>query len=689
MDTKLKNRHRLGVFVIAMTIFLVTILTVTNYSRWYWQSEESEEDVRHEQVTSQEFLENFFSATYVLYSYETYGQEQIQEFVQDDEDIYDNFAGMNPYLDYTILDENEEVLTSNEVAATSGVTVTEENMGSYTTALKIHFDKAGTPHVELRKGEFPEEQMRTLREIVNNRGSYQEIRYWGYDDETSEEVDVAVCTPVNRTYLLAMDEENQSEYLDEVLSYTSFGEKTTCENIAIWLLGMGCLIALAACAYPKIELFQTGEEAVFRAPVDVLLVGTIFLSEIVIYVSWNRVIWGQGKETVFDIVLWSAVYTVIYWLVGCLRPLRHMRLKQYLKERTFLATTGRTFLKKIKTKVKIFYQSLKQIDLTKKEDKTIKKIIIVNFVIVAFLCCTWVFGIVGLLIYSAVLYVFLRRYYYDLQKKYALLLKATNEIAEGNLDVEVKEDLGIFEPFKPEISKIQEGFKAAVEKEVKSQQMKTELVTNVSHDLKTPLTAIITYVNLLKEETDETIRKEYVEVLDRKSMRLKVLIEDLFEISKASSKNTTLQIAEVDVVNLFKQVKLETEEKFRDSNLEFRCHYPETPVIVPLDGQKTYRIFENLLVNVAKYAMPGTRVYVEIEEEKESVTVKIKNVSRQELSFDPNEITERFVRGDAARNTEGSGLGLAIAKSFTELQKGEFKIEIDGDLFKANVKFRT
>ena len=218
--------------------------------------------------------------------------------------------------------------------------------------------------------------------------------------------------------------------------------------------------------------------------------------------------------------------------------------------------------------------------------------------------------------------------------------------------------------------------------------MRTELVTNVSHDLKTPLTAIITYVNLLKEEKDEEKRKEYVEILDRKSLRLKVLIEDLFEISKASSQNVTLQIMDVDVANLFKQVKLELEKKFEEAGLLFRCGYPEEKLICRLDSQKTYRIFENLLINVSKYALTGTRVYVKIYAEEQNAVIQVMNVSAEEITVKASDLTERFVRGDASRNTEGSGLGLAIAKSFTELQKGTFEIQVEGDLFKAEVRFK-
>ena len=224
--------------------------------------------------------------------------------------------------------------------------------------------------------------------------------------------------------------------------------------------------------------------------------------------------------------------------------------------------------------------------------------------------------------------------------------------------------------------------------QVERERLKSTLLRSISHDLRTPLTAIITYVNLLKEEKDEKKRQDYIQVLERKSLRLKVLIEDLFEISKASSKNVTLDIMDIDVANLFKQVKLELEDKIQGAGLEFRCSYPEEKLIAPLDSQKTYRIFENLLVNIIKYSMPNTRVYIEIVQEGQEAVVKMKNISAAELNFDSEEITERFVRGDSARNTEGSGLGLAIVKSFTELQGGKLKITTEADLFKVELRFR-
>ena len=219
--------------------------------------------------------------------------------------------------------------------------------------------------------------------------------------------------------------------------------------------------------------------------------------------------------------------------------------------------------------------------------------------------------------------------------------------------------------------------------------MKSELITNVSHDLKTPLTAIITYINLLKEPgVTPQQREEYLNTLDKKAVRLKVLIEDLFEVSKATTNNVTLNYDKVDLCNLLRQCYLEYEDRIGAVDLTFKFTLPEEKVILTLDPQKTFRIFENLYTNIIKYALPSTRVYVVLQEEKENVVIEIKNISRMELHVAPEELTERFVRGDDSRNTEGSGLGLAIARSFTELQHGTLRISVDGDLFKVTLTFQ-
>ena len=220
--------------------------------------------------------------------------------------------------------------------------------------------------------------------------------------------------------------------------------------------------------------------------------------------------------------------------------------------------------------------------------------------------------------------------------------------------------------------------------------MKTELITNVSHDLKTPLTAITTYIDLLKEENiTEEQRKEYLGVLEKKSLRLKTLIEDLFEVSKANSRNVTVNLVDVDICNLLRQVYLEYEDRVEESNLIFRFRMPQEKVILKLDSQKTYRVFENLYINIIKYAMTGSRVYVNLEQEEKEVRIELKNMSATELHVEPDELTERFVRGDSARNTEGSGLGLAIAQSFVQVQGGRMEVSVDGDLFKVVLWFKA
>lgn len=378
------------------------------------------------------------------------------------------------------------------------------------------------------------------------------------------------------------------------------------------------------------------------------------------------------------------------WYFCCLEISDILRgFRKYLKTRC-LVYKGRD---KIFGTVKNYYGKLKaevlSIDLGKDMSKLLTKLLFINFCLLVIAClCSW-FGIFILIVYTLVLYYFLKKYIHKIQDQYGRLLQSANSIAQGNLNNTFTEDFGIFESYKEELYKIQDGLKNALEEEVKSQKMKTELITNVSHDLKTPLTAIITYIDLLKEEnTTQAQRKEYLDTLARKSLRLKILIEDLFEVSKATSGNVKLEPVCVDICHLMRQVYLEYEEKMRQAGLKVRFEMPEEKTILYLDPQKTYRIFENLYVNIIKYALPDTRVFIVAEQRRKGeeappgIHIELKNISAQEIFGNPQDLSERFVRGDASRNTEGSGLGLAIAKSFTELQGGRFKIETDADLFK-------
>lgn len=422
-----------------------------------------------------------------------------------------------------------------------------------------------------------------------------------------------------------------------------------------------------------------------------LTVSTGLILSMIVYVAsgraggafsdYLRINTGSGRALAMGANMAAlAFYAFCWWYVGiCARALPELCLGGYIRQRSLIYR----FFPFIKSKAIGVYDAMAHMDLTRNANRTIIKILVVNAIILALISTLWVGGFAIVIVYSLVLYFILRKYVSELQKRYRILLKAVDEIAAGNLNVSIPEDLGIFEPFREQVFKIQDGLQKAVDTEVKSQRMKVELVTNMSHDLKTPLTAIITYINLLKEKgiTQEQ-QKEYLDTLERKSLRLKSLIDDLFEFSKASSQNVTLNIMDLDIMNLVKQVAFEMSDKIGAAGLDVRMNLSEEKVILPLDSQKTYRIYENLFGNIAKYALPGTRVYVNGFRIGDTVIITLKNISAQEITVDSSELTERFVRGDASRNTEGSGLGLAIAKSFMELQGGELALEVDGDLFK-------
>lgn len=238
------------------------------------------------------------------------------------------------------------------------------------------------------------------------------------------------------------------------------------------------------------------------------------------------------------------------------------------------------------------------------------------------------------------------------------------------------------------INRIGDGLDSAVEKSLKDERMKTELITNVSHDLKTPLTSIINYIDLLKRlNLKDPEALKYLEILDSKAHRLKSLTEDVVEASKASTGNLSLEMTELNFVEMLYQVMGEFEERMENRHLTLMTHLPDSPAMIYADGRRMWRILENLFGNILKYAMENTRVYAEVLLEKDQVIFTLKNISAQPLNIPAEELTERFIRGDVARNTEGSGLGLSIAQSLTQLQGGTFKLYLDGDLFKVCLSF--
>lgn len=312
---------------------------------------------------------------------------------------------------------------------------------------------------------------------------------------------------------------------------------------------------------------------------------------------------------------------------------------------------------------------------------------ILAFVFMVILLIQW--DLIGVLLLVAMC-VLIFKYTFTRLTKLIKIKETVKQLYEGNTQIRLQEEEyeGILKELCIYINDIAGGFTNAIEKSLKSERMKTELITNVSHDIKTPLTSIINYVDLLKkEEMPNEKAKEYLEILDKKSQRLKRLTEDLVEASKVSSGNIKLTMERLDVKELVKQISGEFEDKLKEKKLELIVSMPEEETIIIADSRYLYRVMENMYSNIVKYALPDSRVYVDIMRKEKTIEIQLKNISKNKLNISADELMERFVRGESSRNTEGSGLGLSIAQSLTELQKGKFNIYLDGDLFKVTISF--
>jgi signal transduction histidine kinase len=600
-------------------------------------------------------------------------------------------------LDYYIVDKKTNTFYSNTEKKLSDLILNEDNKevlndldNYYGYYMVIDYNEYGEISINKIKG--------ASENVISTFLDFQ------WKNLINGDSDFVLSNPKNITIVYGVP--NDLKYVDRISNYINGADSYAYENIILFYV----LIAYILIMFISLVIpFRKSKDIIgvknfIKIPFELNIIimpaitSLLALSPNIVYETVNNE-WVKeslvrvGIPFVFtnsiliigNIAYWFVLLITAFTSVVLIKYIFNKGLKNYIKENTIIYKIFR-LIKRIWAKI---YDEVTNIDLNDKSNKIIIKILAVNFIALAFMSIIWFLGVGAAIIYTVFLYFVLRKYFNDIRNKYQILLEATNKIAEGNLDVTIEEELGVFEPLKDELQKIQKGFKNAVNEEVKSQRMKTELISNVSHDLKTPLTSIITYIDLLKDENiSEENRKLYLDTLDRKSQRLKNLIEDLFEVSKATSKNIQLNIVNVDIVSLMKQTQFELSDKIEESSLKFKWNFPGNKVIVPLDSQKTFRVFENLLINIVKYSMQNSRVFIDIIDGNEEVYVTLKNMSANEIDFTAEEIVERFARGDKSRNTEGSGLGLAIAKSFVELQGGTLDIEIDGDLFKVVLKFK-
>ena len=526
-----------------------------------------------------------------------------------------------------------------------------------------------------------------LSECVTNIPG-ADLQVWNHTiDQSFDTKDFVFAVSVDTKFSVAdsmADEaenyETYSKLMFSMLAGAVFGS-------VLWLIGMVWLTVTAGRKPEDEEIHLNGfdrwyTEIAAGAVIGIWLAGTIILGTLIANSSLG---YSYAVVTVIVTCLICGTYTMAWFLIGYLSLVR--RIKAGTLWKNSLIRKVLKWIGKCSGKLADFARAF-----SRNTAEKIKVLLVGGaFLFLQFLIIGCVFSGAGVFLLAlmavdvAVMIFAIRKA--DGQDR---IMDGLKKISDGELQYKIKTDTltGKQKVMAEYINNIGSGLDAAVENSLKKERMQTELITNVSHDLKTPLTSIINYVDLMKREnpTDPKIQ-EYLRILDEKSQRLKVLTEDVVEASKASTGNIKLEMNDIDFVEMVQQVIGEFEEKFQEKNLTMMVHFTDEPSIIYADGQRMWRVLENVFGNVVKYAMEGTRVYAEISNRNKKVTFSLKNISAQPLNISADELTERFIRGDVARNTEGSGLGLSIAKSLTELQGGEFKLYLDGDLFKVMITF--
>ena len=440
MDTKLKNRHKLAVVLILLMIAIPTMAVLSGYRGYSQESEELQNALDEAAFCSSDFMEEFVWASYILYSTESDAgmskiekEQELEYLFQEEMQMFD---ALYPYLEYSVEDEN------GELVAESVVDSGKKSLSSYGLAMTIRYDENGIPEAKIQAGEHKTGQIRELRSVLNGFSRRVQERYQYSDGENQ---DVYMKTPKNRTFTFAMTESNLKAYMDN-WHYASYTVSERTSGIIIMLL---CVTAAAALLLPFFSTLHTGGERIFRCPVEIVVAAAFFGYIILFDNLWYLFSRNQGRVEAVDVLVWAGVFAGTYWVAANVRHLFTMGLKGYLKEYSLIVRSSgkirkgvRWMIERCKAGVDKVYHSFDHIDLDDKNNKFILKLVLVNFVILVCICSIWFFGIIALVIYSVILYLILRKYFNDLKAKYAVLLKATNQMAEGNLDVEITEPKG-------------------------------------------------------------------------------------------------------------------------------------------------------------------------------------------------------------------------------------------------------
>ena len=567
---------------------------------------------------------------------------------------YDN-SSINSYINYIIIDEKTENLYTN-----------------------------------IKSSDYIKE----IQEMKNKKN------FWNYEGGKIT-TNIDSINQDNAKYIIASYSQN---YLEGVKVYSSFDEEA---------YGYSNSYYIQNTVY---EMFKNNQ----NSPVYLIPITSVLLLAMIVYLVW-AIGHEKGKDEIqlsgIDKVPYEILITIIFFALGIFvslgvasvetiipqKMLIPLIIISYLGSYGSLAVGTATTIKRLKAKS--FWRSFLMYKIYEWAKGKVKKIFKVvsdknsskrkitifywGFIIVSgliFLATASGVGVLLLLVFWVWVYILMLKYIEKVDK----INQALKEIYEGNPNVHLeKEELtGVLKQMAEYINDIAGGFTNAIEQSLKSERLKTELITNVSHDIKTPLTSIINYVDLLKQEDikDEKI-KQYIDILNQKSLRLKKLIEDLVEASKVSSGNVKLNIEVIDLKELLAQTIGEFEDRFESKNLKIDIEIPNEEVKIKADNRYMYRVIENLFSNITKYSIDNSRVYISLTKQNDKIKLEIKNISKDKLNISPDELMQRFVRGDKSRYTEGSGLGLSIAKSLTEMQGGKFDINIDGDLFKVIIEY--
>lgn len=502
-------------------------------------------------------------------------------------------------------------------------------------------------------------------------------------------VGMTIAKNANFAFLVSVDTQYpiQDAYYGMNLSYNKYKPWINCAisigaaSIVIFLISMVWLTAVAGRSNQKegvaLLFFDKWKTEIGLIFIGMLIFGAFGFGITWIgngfYVDWNPWYFRLGENLTPVIALGTSMVTVVAcaaFLTGYLSLVRRLKAKTIWKN---------SILKWLVTNASYIYRNRSCV--------TKGVIVGITLFFINFLFLSRV-GFFTFLAAAADVFAIIVLAKHQIEKE--KIKQGILRIADGDSEYKIPLEhlMGDNREIAENVNHIGEGIQSAVDKSLKDERLKTDLITNVSHDIKTPLTSIINYVGLLKQEhfEDPKIQK-YLDVLDQKSQRLKTLTEDVVEASKISSGNINLEYMDLNLVELIHQTTGEFAEKFEKKGLQAVVKVPERPVLIRVDGRRMWRVVENIYNNAAKYAMPGTRVYVDVVSDGKQVQFSLKNISEYPLNITADELTERFIRGDISRSTEGSGLGLSIAKNLTEMQGGQFEIYVDGDLFKVTITF--